>query len=249
MTQRFIPLVLHSIVQDKVRNFEDICRSTLLTILQSNKRCFSVCEAFTGGTNDGGLIITFDDGCKSNINIVLPLLLEYKSKATFFIVVDFIGKKGYMNWSDIKALSSEGMEIGSHSMCHSDFSQLDHKSAIKELKNSKAEIENKIGVPVKSFSFPFGFASNKHFSLAKNVGYEYVMGSRHGVILKDNTGILPRNSLHSGISTKHLEKILNPNLSQELRWKIEDNIKIPLKAMLPLSKYRAFRSILVRIGG
>jgi hypothetical protein len=134
-------------------------------------------------------------------------------------------------------------------MYHSDFRQLDNKSAIKELRNSKLEIENKIGVPVKSFSFPFGFVSNEHFVLAKHVGYEYVMGSRHGIILRDNKGILPRNSVHSGISTKHLAKILNPNLIQELRWQIEDNIKSPLKAMLPLSKYRALRSILVKIGG
>lgn len=249
MKQRFVPLVLHSVVQDKIESFEDICRSTLADILQSNKRCFSVCDALAGDTNDGGLILTFDDGSKSNIDVVLPLLLECKSNATFFIVVDYIGKKGFMDWADVKALSLEGMEIGSHSMSHPDFRQLDNKSAIEELENSKLEIENKIGVPVKSFSFPFGFAPKQHFVLAKNIGYKYVMGSQHGVICKGYNSILPRNSVHSGVSAKHLAKILSPNLIQELLWKIEDNIKSPLKVMLPLSTYAALRSFLLKIGG
>ena len=249
MTQKFIPLVLHSVIKGKIVSFEDICRSTLLTILQSNKSCISVCDALSGDTNDGGLIVTFDDGFKSDVDIVFPLLLECKSNATFFIAVEYIGKKGYMDWSDVRALSLEGMEIGSHSMSHSDFRQLDNKSVIEELKNSKLEIENKIGVPVKSFSFPFGFASKKHFVLAKKIGYKYVMGSQHGIIREGYKGILPRNSIHSGVSAKHLAKILNPTLIQELRWKIEDNIKSPLKVMLPLSTYHALRSILVKLGG
>ena len=64
------------------------------------------------------IIITFDDGELNNFQEALPVLRELGWKAYFFIIVKRIGKNGYMNWSELKALIASGMVVGSHGLTH-----------------------------------------------------------------------------------------------------------------------------------
>ena len=237
-------IVLHKILKETPRAFEDIELERFKTILNHRLPCLSVPLAFK--YNKPSLIATFDDGHNSDIEIVLPLLLERKASASFFIVPSFVGSHGFMRWNDIIKLAESGMDIGSHSFSHLDFRKVDNNRIYLELNDSKKIIEDKIGKPVISFSFPYGFSSKNAHKIAKEIGYRYVFGSQHGVINGSNFSekILPRNSINRSMSNKRINKVLDGRLVTLYLWQLEDFIKDLLKLILPQKIYFLLRSII-----
>src|SRR4051794_27558714 len=46
-------------------------------------------------TNSGnGVALTFDDGCETDLITALPILTDLGFQATFYLTVDFLGKRG-----------------------------------------------------------------------------------------------------------------------------------------------------------
>ncbi len=124
--------------------------------------------------------ITFDDGYASDFEKALPILEKYNAKATFFIIGELIGKEGYMNEHQLKALArSEYAQIGSHTYKLHNMKQQHLKLVYKKdmaelalsdyLRNKKL-LEKLIGMQVTSASYPYGIY-NKYFdSLLKQEG-------------------------------------------------------------------------------
>lgn len=117
------------------------------------------------------VILTFDDGLYNNREIVCPILRKYGMIATFFIPTAYIGENrlpanhknlgtyhgvDMLAWHDLKDMAREGFEIGSHTHTHVLVRQLNHEEAAHELAISKKIIEEKLGVPVRSFAYPRG---------------------------------------------------------------------------------------------
>lgn len=79
----------------------------------------------------------------------------------------------YMSAEQLKQLSDNGYEIGSHGMTHSllisDY--MNEEKAIYELKRSKQWLEAVVGKPVNAYCFPAGRYNAKMIELAKQVGY------------------------------------------------------------------------------
>ncbi len=79
---------------------------------------------------------SFDDGLKDDF-IIAELFNKYGFTATFYIS-DFYG----MTDSDIKRLSSMGMEIGGHTVSHfQDMKLLDEKMIKYEINENKRRLE------------------------------------------------------------------------------------------------------------
>ncbi|MCX7725869.1 MAG: polysaccharide deacetylase family protein [Chitinispirillaceae bacterium] len=127
------------------------------------------------------ILITFDDGLSSVYQYALPVLLEYNIKATVFCTSGFIGKKSnwdifsykvHLNKEEIRNLSKNGIEIGSHTKTHPYLPYLTDSEIFNELNDSKKELEDIIGKEVTSISFPFGGFNKKIWEIAKKVGYK-----------------------------------------------------------------------------
>ena len=101
-----------------------------------------------GVTDDKVVILTFDDGWKSQFTNAKPILDKYGFKAALYIVCNYIGNKpGYMGWNQVKQLNQDDLDIGSHSMNHLRLDMLSTKDAKFEVAQSKKCIEeHKIGV-------------------------------------------------------------------------------------------------------
>ena len=82
----------------------------------------------------------------------------------------------YLRPDQIKFLTDNGFEIGSHSVTHSLFTaEYMNESQINfELKQSKIYLEGITGKPVNSFCFPSGYHNSKAIELAKANGYTSV---------------------------------------------------------------------------
>ncbi len=82
--------------------------------------------------NSKNIVITFDDGYVSQMELALPLLKKYKLKATFFVPLNFLGKTDSWNTSSLeimtlkqlKSLNLKFVELGFHSYSHKKYTEL-----------------------------------------------------------------------------------------------------------------------------
>jgi peptidoglycan/xylan/chitin deacetylase (PgdA/CDA1 family) len=176
----------------------------------------------------------------SDYEIVLPLLQAYNANGTFFIVVDFVGRVGYMSWDQIKQISDAGMEIGSHSYSHPILTTLSDSKQLLELKQSKIHIEQKIGKKVNSFAYPYGDCSNKTHKAAKEAGYNNICTSRPG-LSAPNVKTLNRNSVHSNVTTDMIDSLLNPSRIDVLIQQLGYSVRNGLKRTLGMDNYIKIR--------
>ena len=67
------------------------------------------------------VVLTFDDGVKSQLTFAAPLLQRYGFGATFYITegLNFLkDKKRYLTWEEVRELHESGFEIGNHTRHH-----------------------------------------------------------------------------------------------------------------------------------
>jgi len=111
--------------------------------------------------NNKAVILTFDDGPKSQYTNAKPVLDKYGYKATFDIICNDVGDNGYLTWEDISALYKEGYDIGSHSMDHKDLSKLSKKMVDFEVGQSKQCLLDHGINNITSFAYPFNGGSDE----------------------------------------------------------------------------------------
>ena len=110
--------------------------------------------------SDGLVVLTFDDGNKSDLDFVAPILKSFQFGATFFITegLNFLTNKNhYMDWSEIKEISSfEFVHIGNHSHTHDYLVDKSDKEIEDDLKTSINIFKEKLNHETKFFAYPLG---------------------------------------------------------------------------------------------
>jgi len=122
--------------------------------------------------------ITFDDGSETDFICAAPVLCELGFGATFYVTTGFIGKRGYLNHSQLRELCGLGFEIGCHSMTHAYLTDLDENGVSREVAEAKSQLEQLISHPVEHFSCPGGRHNQLVSEIARRAGYRTVATSR-----------------------------------------------------------------------
>ena len=143
--------------------------------------------------------ITFDDGYADNLLRALPLLKKYNCKATLYLVVDrfhrdwSMQRKQHHDDGELKReaklsdeqvqemLDSGCVELGSHSMTHANFLAIESQAVCQELVESKNALEERFGISISSFAYPFGFYIPQQVELVKQAGYSSAVTTREGI--------------------------------------------------------------------
>lgn len=122
------------------------------------------------------VVLTFDDSVASHATFVAPLLKKHGFGATFFITEGFeflVDKKHYMTWEQIKALDTDGFEIGNHTRKHAGVA----KQTPEQLSADVEYIEQqcaKHGIPrPTSFCYPGYQTSEVAVKLLRERGYRF----------------------------------------------------------------------------
>lgn len=126
------------------------------------------------------IVITFDDGCETDLIAAAPILKEFNFNATFYIVAEFVGRPGYMSQMQLRELSNLGFEIGSHSMTHRYLSDLSKEDLYYEISGSKDHLEQIIGKSIDHFSCPGGRWNRLAAQISAESGYFSMATSRVG---------------------------------------------------------------------
>jgi peptidoglycan/xylan/chitin deacetylase (PgdA/CDA1 family) len=141
----------------------------------------SECLKFSND-NDKQVVITFDDGCETDLITAAPILKEYNFNATFYVVAGFLGNPGYLSHSQLRELSDSGFEIGSHSMTHRYLSDLSKEELYFEISQSKTHLEQIIGKNIDHLSCPGGRWTKTAAQIAEQSGYTSMATSQIGTI-------------------------------------------------------------------
>jgi peptidoglycan/xylan/chitin deacetylase (PgdA/CDA1 family) len=128
------------------------------------------------------VIISFDDGWVTQYENALPSLSKYHFPATFFVVTDYIGHRGFISWPQLQTLLTEGMRIGSHSRSHPRFSKITDPALLwDQIYNSKTILESQIEASVAEFAYPYGSYNTAAIDMVKAAGYRVARGCCSGV--------------------------------------------------------------------
>ena len=139
-------------------------------------------------------ILTFDDGYEDFYSVVFPLLKKYHMRATVYIIYNYIGRSGFLDEKQIKELIESGLvEIGSHTLDHVYLKQAPDLYAEKQIVESKQKFEERFGVSIKTFAYPYGAFSNKNIEYVQKAGYTAAVSVISGIMQdKDNLFYLSR---------------------------------------------------------
>ncbi|HZQ88973.1 MAG TPA: polysaccharide deacetylase family protein [Gaiellaceae bacterium] len=140
---------------------------------------------------DGAVLITFDDGYRDNLVNAAPILRRHGYSAVQFVPIAYVGRSlplpherkliahGVRNptvdWDEMRELETYGVRIESHGISHKPLAELEIDEAAREITISKLKLEERLGRPVRAFSYVKGSEADYkpvHPSLVRQAGYD-----------------------------------------------------------------------------
>lgn len=152
-----------------------------------------------------GAVMTFDDGHLSNALLALPVLLEHRARADFFVNPARVGSAGFAGWNQLREMAESGMSIQSHGWDHRYFTELEGNALREDLVRSRSTIEDRIGYAATLLAPPGGRMPRGLPELARQCGYQHVLSSRPGRMHRLGSTTLPRMAITAGINSRTLE--------------------------------------------
>lgn len=103
----------------------------------------------------------------------------------------------FLSKDDIRRLSDNGVEIGSHTINHPILSALTPENTRREIADSKSMLEQLLGKPVRAFAYPFGAPrldfTPREEALVQDSGYSLAFAGEGGFVTRSsNQFALPR---------------------------------------------------------
>ena len=119
-------------------------------------------QRFTSTTQDRSkqrpsVLLTFDDGLRSHIEVVAPVLEDLGLLGVFFVVPGFAENKRHLSTDDIRQLHRSGHTIGCHTMNHASLDATDNNHLEKEIIESGKILEQCIGSSVDTFAWTYAW--------------------------------------------------------------------------------------------
>jgi peptidoglycan/xylan/chitin deacetylase (PgdA/CDA1 family) len=149
------------------------------------------------------VIITFDDGYRNFIENAWPILQGVNCSATIFVVTGKIGQKAnwenvarqleLLSWDELGELRRQGACIASHGISHTDFLQLSREDVLREGRDARATLRERLGIEVSAIAFPYGNSNASVRAALVEAGYSIGVSCRVGMsTLADDPMNLPR---------------------------------------------------------
>lgn len=154
------------------------------------------------------VVLTFDDGAYSFLNLGVPLFNKYKIPVTSFLIGNLEGKK------KVKKYASEYLTFQSHSynmhrgggnIGHGGiFPVMNHNDAVADLQKSI-----RIGGNSDAFAYPYGDYNDSCIQAVKDAGFKCAVTTEYGrAKVGDDPLVLPRIRMLRGQSLDSFKKLV-----------------------------------------
>lgn len=139
------------------------------------------------------VVITFDDNQMSAYDLALPVLVKNNQTAVFYLITNRLENADSIGTDEIPKLVEAGMEIGSHTVTHSDLVRVSDAQLKTEMADSRTALEAVTGTPVLHLAYPLTSQNERVRTAAQAAGYSTatVMDPRPST-MKDSPWKLPR---------------------------------------------------------
>jgi peptidoglycan/xylan/chitin deacetylase (PgdA/CDA1 family) len=129
---------------------------------------FAQVTARRDGGREQRVFLTFDDGFVDVFEHALPILQEQRARGLIYLVSELLGKTNewqqrvgdvvepLMDEAQVRDWLAAGQEIGSHTRTHPRLTQLSPAAAREEITASKKSLEDRFGIRVDHFCYPYG---------------------------------------------------------------------------------------------
>jgi len=137
--------------------------------------------------------LTFDDGFADLAEHALPVLAEHGFRATVFVTTGVTdGRLAFpwyerqprvLGWDEVVDLDRGGtMRFEAHTVSHPSLVAVDDAAADTEIRDSRLELESRLGRPVTAFAYPAGLFGDRERRLVADAGYTAAVSCEPGVI-------------------------------------------------------------------
>jgi peptidoglycan/xylan/chitin deacetylase (PgdA/CDA1 family) len=173
------------------------------------------------------VLITFDDGYHDNLDNASQVLQRYGYSAVLFVPIGYLddsqplpheerlASQGILNrtvdWNELAAVEQEGIRIESHGISHRPLADLEVDEAAREIAVSKLRLEERLGRPVRAFSYVKGSEAHYkpvHLSLVRQAGYDVAFTAVSGSNSLDTDPLQLRRYNIEPYSTRTFELVL-----------------------------------------
>jgi peptidoglycan/xylan/chitin deacetylase (PgdA/CDA1 family) len=165
------------------------------------------------------ITITFDDGFVSNLIEAVPLMKKAGVQAINYLVADRLGQTSdweardggetdlLMDESQVREWLAAGHQIGAHTCTHPRLSQLSDAQANEEISASRKKLEDRFGLPVEHFAYPYGDYNERTVELVRQAGFETAVTMHRGVNLP-NTPLFELKRWTARYESRNLKNLL-----------------------------------------
>jgi peptidoglycan/xylan/chitin deacetylase (PgdA/CDA1 family) len=173
------------------------------------------------------VLITFDDGYHDNLENATRVLRKYGYPAVLFVPIGYLDDRhplpheehlaaqGILNrtidWDELAELEREGIRIESHGISHRPLADLEVDEAAREIALSKLRLEERLGRPVRAFSYVKGSEAHYkqvHLSLVRQAGYDVAFTAVSGANSQRTDPLQLRRYNIEPYSTRTFELVL-----------------------------------------
>jgi len=166
-------------------------------------------KGYEKGDVQPAAVITFDDGHASNLTHALPVLQEFGFSATFFVTSGHIGiRDGWMDWGQVAALESAGMDVQAHGHTHRYLTGLSDRELVDELKETRRLFGRHLVKEPDALSFPGGRYNRSVIKRAREHGYRYLCTSRPDLAHAE-AALFGRYVIHQGVSDDAFTRLVS----------------------------------------
>jgi peptidoglycan/xylan/chitin deacetylase (PgdA/CDA1 family) len=124
------------------------------------------------------ILLTFDDGGRSALEVIAPALEQRGWRGHFFVATDCIGTQGFLDARELAELVARGHVVGSHSRTHPlRMSALTPLQLVSEWAGSKEWLERELGVELPVASVPGGALFDTVIKAASDQGIRVLFTS------------------------------------------------------------------------
>jgi peptidoglycan/xylan/chitin deacetylase (PgdA/CDA1 family) len=170
---------------------------------------------FLSGRRQGVVVLTFDDGNRSDAEYAWPILQDLGFSATFFVTAGQISEHRLrISWRQLRDLAQSGAEIGCHGRTHRFLDTSEADVLGYEIAGARKLLEDGLGVAVDHFSLPGGRYNADTLRVCAGSGFISVARSTPGYgAIKDRRGpvVLDRFVIHRGQSRRYLRQVIEGN--------------------------------------
>ncbi|MCL4426174.1 MAG: polysaccharide deacetylase family protein [Firmicutes bacterium] len=128
------------------------------------------------------VVLTFDDGYDSVFLQAFPVLKKYHFTATVFPITGLVGKKGFLNWDEMKEMADYGVDVGSHTVHHPDLRYLRKGELEQEIEDSRQILLRRLGQSVRAFCYPAGKYNPQVLEEVRRAGYLGAVTTEYGAV-------------------------------------------------------------------